>query len=298
MVLIPSSQEIYRPSVIVTPNSPQDLAMLTLKQTVEAFSSSMRARINEGKDFKPVGVWPVGNTQMQAGGFYDRIVEEHEDIRVPEDVLAQLGYTPQTLSLFANTHVAQLDEPEGLTHFRDTLKSRIQTPLSIDGSLCHYFDGKANLEQQTAERRAFFEKEGIDVFIGGIGSMDAATRKGAHIGYNEAGSLPDDPTRVLELAQASKDVLFEYDGVDPNAKITGYAATVGMREILNSRYAFIMANGSGKADVIKASLEDEMSSDRPASFMRLHANAVFLLDEDAAAGLSVDHDCYDLRMAA
>jgi glucosamine-6-phosphate deaminase len=298
MTFLTPQKDIYRPTVLVTPNSPQALAALTLQETVQAFSRSMRARIDEGKDFKPVGVWPVGNTQTQKDGFYDLLKKKHENFRVPEDVLTQLGYDVKTLPLFANTHIVQLDEPEGLTHFRDTLRERIQTSLGIEESLCHYFDGKANIEQQAAERQRFLQREGLDVFIGGIGSMDIDTQKGAHIGYNEAGSTADDPTRVLELAQASKDVLFDYDGVDPDAKITGRAITIGMQEILSSRFAFVMANGSGKAAVVKASLEDEISSDRPASFMRHHANAVFLLDEDAAAGLSADHDCYDLRMAA
>lgn len=224
----------------------------------------------------PTVCWPVGDTQMQAGGLYDVLVRDYA-------------------KSFSNTRIVQLDEAEGLTHFRDALKARVQKPLGINGRLCSYFDGAAgHLDLQAEIVAENLRWNPLDVFVGGLGAMDVKTRKGAHIGYNEAGSTPDDVTRVVALSQSSVAVLKAYDGVDAS-QITGRAVTVGLKEILNAQVALVMVSGADKADVLHAVLHDDISPDRPASFMRNHPNFTIIADEAASQKLVFGHAHYDLQ---
>jgi len=45
----------------------------------------------------------------------------------------------------------------------------------------------------------------------------------------------------------------------------------------------MLANGTKKAPVIKRAVEDEISTKFPATIMRMHANSLLMVDEDAAA---------------
>jgi glucosamine-6-phosphate deaminase len=223
----------------------------------------------------PTVCWPVGDTQMQAGGLYDVLVRDYA-------------------KSFSNTRIVQLDEAEGLTYFRDALKARVQQPLGINGRLCSYFDGAAgHLDLQAEIVAEKLRWNPLDVFVGGLGTMDAKTRMGAHVGYNEAGSSPNDDTRVVDLSASSLSVLEGYGGVDMS-KVTGRAITVGLKEILNAKVALMMVSGAEKAEVLRAVLHDQVSSDRPASFLRGHDNMTIIAYGEASAGLVQGHAHYDL----
>ncbi len=47
-----------------------------------------------------------------------------------------------------------------------------------------------------------------------------------------------------------------------------------------------MAWGEGKANIVKKSVEDEVTNRVPASFLQEHNNAVFILDKEASSKLT------------
>lgn len=284
---------IKKPRIILT-RSGRDFAEAAAVWTMDKAVEAMIRRAKTAETAREPSIcWPVGSTQTQNGGFYDVLVDAY-GAQSSEELPAFCNTVLNGRSLLSCTRVIQLDEAEGSTLFRDTLKARIQTPLNIDDCLCSYFVGSAgDLEEQARIRARALDEDPLDIFIGGLGMMDPVTRKGAHIGYNESGSTPTDVTRVLQLEQGSLDTLASYDGSDVT-RVSGRAVTVGLKEILQSRAALIMVSGAHKAETLHAVLEDEISKDRPGSFMRTHPNATFLVDEDAAGTLFDDTNDYDL----
>jgi glucosamine-6-phosphate deaminase len=64
------------------------------------------------------------------------------------------------------------------------------------------------------------------------------------------------------------------------------AITMGIGTIFEAREIAVMATGARKADIVRQSLEGKITSKVPASFLREHGNAIWFLDEEAAAQLT------------
>jgi glucosamine-6-phosphate deaminase len=118
---------------------------------------------------------------------------------------------------------------------------------------------------------------GIDLQILGIGGN-------GHIGFNESGSLQNSKTRLVALdhitrVAASKD----FSGLNNTPRT---AITLGIKKIMEAKRVILMAWGEGKSNIIKASVEDEVTNKVPASFLQEHNNATFILDKEAASKLT------------
>ncbi len=61
---------------------------------------------------------------------------------------------------------------------------------------------------------------------------------------------------------------------------------MGIGTILETRKAFLMAFGEGKADVVREAVEGPLTDRVPGGFLREHADAAFLLDAPAADELT------------
>ena len=118
---------------------------------------------------------------------------------------------------------------------------------------------------------------GIDLQILGIGGN-------GHIGFNESGSLQNSKTRLVALdhitrVAASSDFL----GLNNTPRT---AITLGVKKIMEAKQVILMAWGVGKSNIIKASVEGEVTNRVPASFLQEHKNAVFVLDKEASSKLT------------
>jgi glucosamine-6-phosphate deaminase len=116
---------------------------------------------------------------------------------------------------------------------------------------------------------------GIDLALVGLGSN-------GHIGMNEPGSTPDQPTRVVTLASSTMDHALHY-GATAAPK---WGITVGLLELLESRELWLLVTGSHKQEILAKSLEGAIGPDVPASLLRRHPRLTVLVDESASAGLS------------
>ncbi len=117
---------------------------------------------------------------------------------------------------------------------------------------------------------------GIDLQILGIGRT-------GHIGFNEPGSGPYSPTRMvtldsLTIADAAADFHSEEN-------VPRKAITMGVGTIMPSRRIILMAWGEKKASIIKKAVEGPEVDTVPATFLQNHPNTVVVLDKEAAAEL-------------
>ena len=63
------------------------------------------------------------------------------------------------------------------------------------------------------------------------------------------------------------------------------AITMGVGTIFKAKRIVLMAWGENKADIIKRTVEGEMSDDVPATYLQAHGNCSFVIDRAAASKL-------------
>lgn len=118
---------------------------------------------------------------------------------------------------------------------------------------------------------------GLDFQLLGIGRT-------GHVGFNEPGSHINSGTRIITLDHITRvDASSDFNGID---NVPKRAITMGVSTILRSKRIVLMAWGQNKADVIKRTIQGEMTSEVPATFLQNHANATFVLDQAAASELT------------
>lgn len=118
---------------------------------------------------------------------------------------------------------------------------------------------------------------GIDLQILGIGGN-------GHIGFNESGSLQNSKTRLVALDHITRVAASgDFSGLDKTPRT---AITLGVKKIMEAKRVILMAWGDRKANIIKASVEDEVTSKVPASYLQRHNNATFVLDKGSSSKLT------------
>ncbi|MFS0862163.1 glucosamine-6-phosphate deaminase [Fredinandcohnia sp. 179-A 10B2 NHS] len=197
---------------------------------------------------------------------YELLVEAHNDEKVS----------------FKDCKFVSLDEWVGLGKnikgsCHHTLYNKVFKPLSIAEEKICYFNGLAsNLENECHRVDDFIFKNGpIDLMLLGIGMN-------GHIGFNEPGVNPALYSHVIELDQVTKQVSGKYFDEKIDAPL---GITLGMKHIMEANKAILIANGEKKADIVKAGLEGEITTDIPASWLQNHRNISLFLDKGAASKL-------------
>jgi glucosamine-6-phosphate deaminase len=121
-----------------------------------------------------------------------------------------------------------------------------------------------------------FAKGGLDLAITGIGSN-------GHIAFNEPGDRLMARTHVVDLDETT---------IENNARffdgkmelVPRQAISIGMEDIMKSRLFLVVASGNHKAELIKRTFENtDIDPMWPVSFLRMHPNCIFIIDEDAAS---------------
>jgi glucosamine-6-phosphate deaminase len=103
--------------------------------------------------------------------------------------------------------------------------------------------------------------------------------RNGHLGFNEPGSSPDSPGRVLDLTATS---------IMANAKWFGWehaptrGVTLGLRTILSARRALLVAFGVAKMNAAYETVVAPPSADCPGSWLQSHPDAHVFLDAIAA----------------
>ncbi len=233
--------------------------------------SAAAAEIVAGKvREKPEAVFllPTGTTPL---GMYRRLVEMHQ----------REGLSFDRATFF------NLDEYLGLppdhpASYHVYMEENFYRLVDADPAQIHVPEGSAPDPEAECERyeTAIREAGGVDLCVLGIG-------RNGHIGFNEPGAPFDSRTRVVRLAESTRRVnASDFEG----DRAPERAITVGMATIFESREVLILASGANKARAVAVAIEGEISDAVPASMLRRHPNTTFLLDQEAAAALSLSDE--------
>lgn len=153
--------------------------------------------------------------------------------------------------------------------------------IDIDPKNVHIPDGTLKIEEVDKSCREYDEQiealGGVDIQILGIGRT-------GHIGFNEPGSPVTSRTRMVFLDSLTmKDASGEFGGIE---NVPTKAITMGVGTIMKARKIILMAWGEAKASIIRSTVEGTISDSVPATFLQMHPNVQFVIDESAAEGLT------------
>ena len=185
---------------------------------------------------------------------------------------------------FSRAHLFCLDEyvgvnredPNSLTGFLD--RSFLHG-AGFDPDRVHVLPAEADDLDAAA---AAYEAELRDV--GGLELVILGLGPNGHIAYNEPGSTADSRTRVLTLTAESilqAEAYWEESVATPHRAIT-----MGVATLLEAREIILIVSGAAKADMLRRTLMESMTTEVPASFLRMAGDRLTVIaDEEAAAHL-------------
>jgi glucosamine-6-phosphate deaminase len=166
------------------------------------------------------------------------------------------------------------DEPNSLTGW---LQREFLGPARIGPAQVHPMPA-ADPDPVAAAARyeaALVARGGLDLAVLGLGPN-------GHVAYNEPPSAPDSRTRVIELSPESIAQASAY--WRETQPIPSRAMTIGVGTLLEARRIVLIVAGAGKAEILRHALEEPMSAEVPASWLRLAGERVTVIADAAAAG--------------
>lgn len=121
------------------------------------------------------------------------------------------------------------------------------------------------------------EAGGLDFQLLGIGRT-------GHIGFNEPGSHYNSSTRSITLDHITReDASSSFLGLD---NVPRKAITMGISTIKKAKRVVLLAWGETKAKVVQRTIEGDITSKVPATYLQNHQNATFVIDKAAASELT------------
>src|SRR6059058_4476712 len=251
--------------VIITKNY-EELSKLAAQIVAEVLNTKPNAVLGMATGSTPLGLYQeLARMHKQAQIDFSRVMTFNLD-----EYVGLPGNHPQSYAYFmqenffqhVNVQPQNINVPSGTT--------------SNYPAFCDWYE------------KRIAECGGIDLQILGIGSD-------GHIAFNEPTSSLSSRTRLKTLSKQT---------IDDNARfferredVPVYAITMGVGTILDARKLVLVASGKTKAKAIAQAIEGPVTSMVTASALQLHRDAIVVVDEEAATGLTM-RDYYEFIYAA
>ena len=114
---------------------------------------------------------------------------------------------------------------------------------------------------------------GVDLQLLGIGND-------GHIGFNEPNEAFELGTHCVDLKEETIEANKRF--FDGNADLVPKQAyTMGIKTIMQARKVLMVANGKGKADIVKKAFFGPVTPEVPASILQMHPDFTLVGDEEA-----------------
>ena len=179
---------------------------------------------------------------------------------------------------FSEVRTVNLDEYCGLddanpNSYRYFMNDNLFDHINIDKANTYVAKGTGDAEENLREFNAVLDRTDIDVQVLGVGPD-------GHLGFNEPGDTLCDG--------AHKEVLDE-STIDANQRffasrddVPRYALTMGMGNILRAKKLLMIVSGHKEDAMRRLLLSERIDPHCPATFLRLHRDAVVLLERSLA----------------
>lgn len=187
---------------------------------------------------------------------------------------------------FSNVITFNLDEywpmqPDDIQSYHHFMHEHLFNHIDIVPESIHIPDGTIKPEEVyqycVDYELKIKEAGGLDFQLLGIGRT-------GHIGFNEPGSHYNSSTRSITLDHITReDAASDFLGIE---NVPKRAITMGINTIKKAKRVILLAWGVNKAEVIQQTIEGEITSQVPATYLQEHPNATFVLDKEASSELT------------
>ena len=181
---------------------------------------------------------------------------------------------------FSRVRSANLDEYKGLApdhpqSYRRFMQENLFDHISIKPENTIVPDGLAADIPAMCEayERKIEDWGGVDIQLLGIGHD-------GHIGFNEPGEAFELETHCVNLTAETIEANKRF--FDGNVDLVPKQAyTMGIKTIMQARKVLMVANGAGKAEIIKKAFFGPVTPEVPASILQMHPDFTLVGDEEA-----------------
>ncbi|WP_106496295.1 glucosamine-6-phosphate deaminase [Lentibacillus sp. Marseille-P4043] len=151
----------------------------------------------------------------------------------------------------------------------DLIKKQPKVIELLDGSL-------ADLDSEIERYNKVLKEYPRDLQILGLGVN-------GHLGANEPGTPFESRLFLADSDESTIQSTMGYQNLTRDEAPT-QMLTLGLADMMDAKKILLVASGTRKAEAVKATIEGPINEDCPASILRTHPNAIFIID-DAAASL-------------
>lgn len=181
---------------------------------------------------------------------------------------------------FSQVHTVNLDEYVGIegTHpqsYRYFMDTNLFDHINIKKENTFVASGLGDAQKNAAELDEKVMENGVpDLQLLGIGNN-------GHIAFNEAGDFLVANSHIETLTESTIEANARF--FEKKEDVPTTAITMGMKGILSSKMPLLVATGAAKAPAIQGLLtNEEITTKNPATFLKLHDNAVIIIDRELA----------------
>ena len=181
---------------------------------------------------------------------------------------------------FSQVRTVNLDEYVGLDRDHDQsyayfMRDNLFNHINLDLSNTNVPDGMDPDGNSACARydQIIRDLGGIDLQLLGIGHD-------GHIGFNEPGEAFELETHCVDLTPETIEANKRF--FDGNVDLVPKQAyTMGIKTIMQARKVLMVANGAGKAEIVKKAFFGPVTPEVPASILQMHPDFTLVGDEEA-----------------
>ena len=180
---------------------------------------------------------------------------------------------------FSGVRTVNLDEYKGISRENDQsyyyfMHQNLFDHVNIPAGNTHLPDGmEPDSEKECRRYEELIQSMGsVDLQLLGIGHT-------GHIGFNEPADAFDKLVHCVNLTQSTIEANKRFFA--SAEEVPRQAYTMGIQTIMRSKKILIIANGEGKADIVRDAFFGPITPMVPASVLQLHNDVTLVADEAA-----------------
>ena len=186
---------------------------------------------------------------------------------------------------FSGVRTVNLDEYKGISRENDQsyyyfMHQNLFDHVNIQAGNTHLPNGmEPDSEKECARYTELIRSMGgVDLQLLGIGHN-------GHIGFNEPADAFDKLVHCVNLTQSTIEANKRFFA--SAEEVPKQAYTMGIQTIMRSKKILIIANGEGKADIVRDAFFGPITPRVPASVLQLHNDVTLVADEAALSKIPV-----------